>query len=249
MCRRIFLLFFVLTGCASYTNMPEPTRIALDLRYKNRKVELKQSCYYGDLYDENEKFLLSPYPFDEVFHIVDLKNEPIHPKGQRGIIPAGTLFVITAVEFPDWSAMSRRMLTTPRYNPWVYLKLAPESTGFPTDRSYILVLPMGFDTEQAMEAEIARVLAPDGEMKRWLGKLQPTVRVAVEHKDVAPGMTSAEMEAAWGRPRKWLDDGTAKVGWYPSKEVWIVDDKVTEIKASRTLENAPTPKASAESGG
>ena len=39
-----------------------------------------------------------------------------------GIVAAGTRFVIKNIEFPDAQAMTNRMLTTPRYNPWVYLE-------------------------------------------------------------------------------------------------------------------------------
>src|SRR5687767_14646550 len=70
-----------LIGCASHTRLAEPTRAAISARHSGRTVELRQSMYYGDLYDENEKWLLSPYPFAETFHIVDTKGAPIHPKG------------------------------------------------------------------------------------------------------------------------------------------------------------------------
>jgi hypothetical protein len=243
------LILFACVGCASYTKMPEKSRVALDLRYKNRKVELKSSCYYGDLYDENEKFLLSPYPFDDVFHLVDLDNAPIHPKGQRGIVPAGTPFVIDRIEFPDVAAMSRRMLTTPRYNPWVYLKIAPEAQGFPTERTYILVLPMDFTTEEAIENEIAVLLAPEGKVTKWLAEVRPTIRVAIEHKDVAEGMSKDELMAAWGRPRKWIPETEADVAWYPKNELWLVKDVVTAIKPPRSLESPPTPQDTAKSGG
>ncbi len=248
------LTLLAVTACASYTKLPEKSRVALDLRYKNRKVELRSSCYYGDLYDENEKYLLSPYPFEDVFHIVDLDNAPIHPKGQRGIVPAGTPFVITGVEFPDVAAMSRRMLTTPRYNPWVYLKLAPEAQGLPAERTYILVLPMDFSTEEAVEEAIGRLVAPEGKVSTWLATVRPTIRVAIEHKDVAEGMTKDELLAAWGTPRKWLQDSDAsgaavEVAWYPKQELWLSGDVVTAQKPPRSLEAAPTPEAAAKSGG
>src|SRR5688572_11300901 len=169
----LFLLA-VIMSCASHTRLAEPIRSAISARYSGRTIELRQSMYYGELYDENEKWLLSPYPFTETFHIVDTEGTPIHPKGQRGIIPAGTSFSVYRVEFPDVAAMASRMLTTPRYNPWIYLT-APEGSSLPEERKYfILLLPMDLDTEDAVEKEINRLIAPKGEMEAWLGSRQPS---------------------------------------------------------------------------
>src|SRR4051812_45589609 len=123
----------LMAACASQTKLPEPARAAIADRHVHRIVELKRSYYYGDLYDENEKWLLSPYPFSDTYHIVDLDGAPIHPKVQRGIAPAGTKFLVEQVEFPDRWALAKRMLTTPRYNPWVYLRRAPDETRVPAN--------------------------------------------------------------------------------------------------------------------
>ncbi len=231
-------------ACASHTRLPEPIRAGISARYTGRTVELRQSMYYGDLYDENEKWLLSPYPFAETFHIVDTKGEPIHPQGQRGIIPAGTSFLVYRIEFPDVAAMATRMLTTPRYNPWIYLT-APEGSNLPQGRKhFILLLPMDLDTESAVEQEIAELLGSMGEVQKWLEKRKPTVRVAIEHKDVIPGMTLDEVIAAMGEPQRWFTGGdglAVKVAWYPSKELWLEDGAVKEVKPARPAE--PTPAA------
>src|SRR6478735_2132162 len=105
-------------ACASQTKLPEPARAAIADRHVHRLVELKRSYYYGDLYDENEKWLLSPYPFNDTYHIVDLDGAPIHPKMQRGTLPAGTNRPLERAEFPHTFAISKRTLTTTRYNTW-----------------------------------------------------------------------------------------------------------------------------------
>jgi len=230
-----------LASCASYTHIPQGVRTALSARHTGRTVELKQSCYFGDLYDENEKWLLSPYPFAETFHIVDTEGAPIHPQGQRGILPAGTTFVVQQVEFPDGAAMTRRMFTTPRYNTWVYLSPAEGSAAQLQDRrSFIMILPLGIDTEQQVEDAIGRVLAPQGETSKWLATLRPTVRVAIENKDIVVGMTQDELTASQGEPQRWFNEtdatGKARVAWYPSKEAWLRNDTVAEIKPGRAAE-------------
>jgi hypothetical protein len=199
--------------------------------------------HYGDLYDENEKWLLSPYPFADTFHIVDTKGAPIHPKGQRGIIPAGTSFLVYRVEFPDVAALAKRMFTTPRYNPWIYLK-APEGSGLPEGRQYfILLLPMDQDREADVEAAIAELLAAKGEATTWLAERAPTVRVAIEHKDVIVGMTLQEVVAAVGPPQRWFTgEGSIvpTVAWYPSRELWLERKVVKEIKPARPLPTLPS---------
>ena len=42
--------------------------------------ELKHSHFYGELYDENEFMLSLLYPFRDVFHLVDLKDNLSTPK-------------------------------------------------------------------------------------------------------------------------------------------------------------------------
>jgi hypothetical protein len=244
-------LAVALAACASQTNLPGPVRAAISERHSGRTVELRVSMYFGDLYDDNEKWLLSPYPFAETYFIVDTHGAPIHPGGQRGLFPAGARFVVQRVEFPDVPAMATRMLTTPRYNPWVYLTPAPGTVAPEGRRAFILVLPPDLDTEAAAEAAVAAALAPEGEMKKWLESRRPTVRVAIEHKEVVPGMTLEELNASLGTPLRWFADTTssgarARVAWYPSREVWLVDGAVvTEVKPGRKLDSTVPPTGSA----
>lgn len=235
-----------LLGCASQTRVPLPIRQALNDRHKNETVELRQSCYYGDLYDENEKWLLSPRPFAETYHIVDTKGAPIHPKNQAGIIPAGAKFVVDRIEFPDFKAMTARMLTSPRYHTWVYLTPAADNTQTPRERTFfILLLPMDLETETSVEESFGKLVAPVGAVTRWLTSLRPTARVAVEHKDVITGMTLTEVVASQGEPERWFYDadavGRLAVAWYPSRELWLRDNTVIEIRPARHAPPAAVP--------
>jgi hypothetical protein len=239
-----------LLACASQTRLPEPIRASVAAKHAGRTVELRQSCYYGDLYDENEKWLLSARPFSETYHIVDFDGEPIHPRGQRGIAPAGSRFTIRQVEFPDQYAVSMRMLTTPRYNPWVYLSPV-EGSPLPTDRkAFIMLLPMDMETVEQVEAAIEEVLAPQGEVTAWLAERTPSIQVAIKHKDVALGMVEQELVAAMGQPHRWFndtrDDQQARVAWYPTREAWLVGGKVVDITDARAIEKKPTATPPAE---
>lgn len=234
---RLPLVVLILASCASQTRLPARVRIELGARHAGRTVELRQSCYYGDLYDENERWLLSPHPFDSIHHIVDTDGAPIQPKGQRGIAPAGSRFVIQQVEFPDGAAVATRMLTTPRYHPWIYLQ--PDAQGsLPNERDvFILLLPMDLDSESAVEEALGRLLAPKDEVRQWLSKRTPTVRVAIEHKDMIEGMSRDELVAAMGEPQDWFKEqqggSVVNVAWYTHKEAWLQAGVVREVRRGR----------------
>lgn len=246
--RPVATAIFVLTSvaaCASRTALPLSVRSAMENRYEGHVVELRRSCYYGELYDDNDKWLLTPYPFKHVYHIVDFDGEPIHPEGQRGIVPAGTPFIVDQIEFPDAGGLARRMLTTPRYNPWIYLRRVVGSP-LPMDRrDWILLLPRGMKDKETLERELDSVIAPEGRMIEWLASRRPVIRVAIEHKEIIAGMNTDEMIAAMGRPLLWFDDiadgKPVRVAWYDFEEAWMIDDHVTEVRDGREAEAPPAP--------
>jgi hypothetical protein len=194
-------------------------------------------------------WLLTPYPFAETSHIADTHGAPIHPTGQRGIVPAGSTFVVERIEFPDASAMGRRMLTTPRYNPWIYLTPTSQ-TPAPSGRQHvILLLPMDLDSEARVESAFASLLAAPDEEERWLAARRPTVRAAILNKAIVVGMSLVELTAAMGPAQRWFHDteargALAQVAWYPSQEAWLVDDIVVETRPSRQVPLQQEGKAS-----
>jgi hypothetical protein len=232
-------------GCASQTAIPPSVATAIEREHLGRVVELRQSCYYGDLYDDNRKWLLSPRPFAQTHHIVDLEGAPIHPANQRDIIPAGSTFVIDAIEVPDPWALAGRMLTTPRYNTWVYLHPVGETRArLPTERRrWVLVLPRDLESGDALERALDELVAPEGEVSPWLARRRPTVRVAIDHKDLTVGMTVDEMVAALGPPHLWVDDANPKrrIAWYGTREAWLVNGAVAEIHPARPAESPAAP--------
>jgi hypothetical protein len=130
-----------------------------------------------------------------------------------------------------------RMLTTPRYNPWVHL-LPAAGTELPRDRAaFILLLPMDMETRDQVEAALEELVAPVGEVTSWLAERPPTVQVAIRHKDAIVGMTEAELVAALGKPKRWFADShdgkRARVAWYPSREAWLVSNSVVAVEAAR----------------
>ena len=235
------------SSCASHTNIPSHVRTAIEDFHAGRVMELRQSCYYGDLYEDTDKWLLSAHAFDSVHHIVDLDGNPIHPTGQRGIVPAGTRFLIEKIEFPDIYALTTRMISSPRYHTWVYLRPL-EKLPLESERRehFVMLLPMDLQDRQDVEANLAKVLAPEGDVSRWLKERRPSVRVAIAHKDLQAGMTRDELVAARGEPHLWIAQqgsyGLEMIAWYPSQEAWIRNGRIVDLKPGRHLQ----PRASAK---
>ncbi len=243
-CRRLIrpallALSLCISACASSQRLSANSVQALQMRHQGRVVELRHSCYYGDLYDDNDRWLLSPYPFAGTSHIVDLHGQPLHPLRQRGLLPAGSRFVVERLEFPScWNLLSR-MLVTPRFSPWVYLRLldAPPPAADRPPPPFIWVLPDDLMDEMAAQEALEAALAPAGSMAPWLAQLRPTAQVAVRHKEMLLGMRQAELEAAMGPPQRHFADSLAgkrvQVAWYTTAEAWLLDGAIVAIKPAR----------------
>ena len=99
---------------------------------------------------------------------------------------------------------------------------------------------------QDVEANIAKVLAPKGDVSRWLKERRPSVRVAIAHKDLQPGMTRDELIAARGEPHLWIaqqgSHGLEMVAWYPSQEAWIRNGRIVDLKPGRALQKSNSSK-------
>ena len=233
-----------LGACASQTKLSPQIRARIQQDYVGSTIELRQSCYYGDLYDENEVWLLSSYPFEKTYHIVDLDGAPIHPKGERGIMPAGTKFKVVAIDFPTPGVLAKRMLTSPRYNPWVYLEVTDPQTKLDLSKKHFVVtLPMEMKTEAEAKKSLEAIFAAPGDMGRWLGRLRPSVRVAVEHKNIQKGMNKNEMHAALGAPHYWfkgrVEGKIVRIAWYPTHEVAFDEGLVISVQNPRYAKLKP----------
>ena len=210
---------------------------------KGQTFELRHSHFYGELYDENEFMLLAPYPFRDVFHLVDLEGQPIHPQNQRGVIPAGTRVRFRdLLTVNDWSAMNR-MLTSPRYHTWLVVELVDTHDLLPSEQQpFVILLSAELDDAKVRKAAIERWLSPAGETTKWLSSLSPRARKAIQMKAPFPGMHQDELIAAMGPPQMWIAEqgqrGQRMVAWYPHAEAWVSDTLVVSLHQQR-----PNPQA------
>jgi hypothetical protein len=99
---------------------------------------------------------------------------------------------------------------------------------------------MDLQDREDVESNIAKLLAPEGDVSRWLKQRRPSVRVAIAHKDLKTGMTRDELVAARGEPHLWIAQqgsyGLEMVAWYPSHEAWIRNGRIIDVKPGRTIQ-------------
>ena len=143
-------------------------------------------------------------------------------------------------EPPDLLALATRMLVSPRYHTWVYLRPLNKLQAIPESREhFVVLLPMDLTGRQDVETHISQFLAPAGMVSNWLENRRPSIRVAIEHKDILTGMSREELIAAMGEPRAWIAEqgqaGLEMVAWYPEREAWLQQDQVIRVENGRKM--------------
>lgn len=242
------LLFVVFcTGCSHLDNALKavgfepkpPTEAELFTEgLAGKTFELRHSHFYGELYDENEFMLLAPYPFRDVFHLVDLDGQPIHPRNQRGVIPAGTRVKFRELRtVNEWSSLNR-MLTSPRYHSWLVVELVDTHDLMPSEQEpFVILLSAELEDLEVRRAALERWLSPVGETTQWLSSLSQRAQKAIAMKSPYPGMHKEELLAAMGPPQMWIAEqgpkGQRMVAWYPHTEAWVSDKLVVSLHQQR----------------
>lgn len=238
----VMTLALEMAGCSHAQSFDSAERRVLEEQYVGKVFEVRHTSVIGDLYDDNERELISPYPFDEVFHQVDLRGMPMHPSHPRALVPAGTAVRIAAISYPGPTAWLRRMLATPRDGIWLQLEVVPEHPDrVPFTRPPLILPIVGRSASiPAFDTSVSRYLAPQGEVSRWLLARKPAIKVAIAHKEALEGMSREELETALGPPWRWfvdhLPDGTElRVAWYPKHELWLQNELVVATRPSRLV--------------
>jgi hypothetical protein len=206
-------------------------------------MELRHSCYFGEFYHENEYMLLSDVAFEAVEHVVDLKGAPIRPGRVHGVVPAGTRLSIERIDFPDETALVRRMVLGPRYSPWVVVRPEPGQLAKSVPQGpFVLVLSSELVDGKAFTEALLRHLAPEGQVTTWLAARRPRTRTAILHKEVLAGMSTEEALAAAGMPLRWIRERGADVAWYGpgGHEIRINAGRVEQVLPARA-DNASGP--------
>jgi hypothetical protein len=210
-------------GCAPLTVVPdaerERTHAGLDGQARWLRVALTVSPLFGD----RSKLLLLDAPASEVDLLRATDDSVIPPPAVERILVPGTAVQVEKVEFPTGMVIAGRALMSPRYHPWLYLKLPGE------ERPAIIVLSHAAVSAEALLEEAGRMLTRD-DPSRALAALPAEQRQAIGRRELLEGMGSRAVEMAWGVPERVKIDrpaATAEWAWPAGKRrAWFQDEKL-----------------------
>ena len=205
--RALVLALLSFAACTPRAVIPdaERERVARDLDGQPRF--LRVAVHAGPLWADRGKLFLTDAPADEIDLVESAAGAPVAPPPAERVLPPGTAVRIAQVEFPTGWTISRRILMSPRYHPWVYLELPGES------RPGIIVLRQTAASLEDIRGEIDRFLTPDDPTPAFQA-LPPEQRDAVLKMTLVEGMSMRAVEMAWGLPeRRRIDQPAATEEW------------------------------------
>ena len=208
--------------CAPTATLRKDDQGAVKKRYEGKRMFLRSSMYYGPFFGDRKTFLLATRGFGELRLIEGLDGVPIPPGKDEGIVPAGREVLIEKIEFPP----AERPLLTPRFYPWVYVKVDKTFT----DRPHIIVLQLGGDTLVEFEQLLGMYLVEKDPRPAIDARPQP-VRQAIDAKKVVEGMTEDDLITALGMP-----DGVRHVQDKEGRtELWVYPKRCVKVKEGKTV--------------
>jgi hypothetical protein len=213
-------IFTGFSGCATTTGMKKSDQLDAASRYQGKRMFLTSSMYYGPFYGDRYSYLVAPRRFEELRQLDDQNGRPIIPGPALGIIPAGREVLIEKVEFSP----AERPLLTPRFFPWIYMKVDKTFT----DKPHVLVLQPDPASPQDFDRVMGAYLSAS-DPRPGINARPAAIRDAIDSKTPVEGMTSADVAASLGYPdaaTRGADAGDEK--WnYPSRCVVFKKGVVT----------------------
>jgi hypothetical protein len=189
------LALLALASCAPRATIPDAERERAEGDLVGKRRYLRVAANVAPFFGDKTRALITDEPLAEV-HLMDtVDGRPIEPPRGERILPPGTPVRITAVEFPTAWIIARRIVTTPRYHPWVLLQVPND------ERTHVLVLSQTVASADDVRAEVERLLTPD-DPSQFLSQLPAEQREAVLRKEPIEGMGARALEMAWGQPDK-----------------------------------------------
>jgi hypothetical protein len=201
------LALLAVAACAPRATIPDADRERAEADLVGKARFLRVACYVAPFFGDGGHALLSDAPLSEVHLLQTVDARTIDPPKAEKILPPGTPVRIKALEFPTAWIIARRIVTTPRYHPWVIVTVPRD------DRPYVIVLPQTVASAEDVRAELERVLAPD-DPTSFFEQLPPEQRAAILRKEPLEGMGARALEMAWGQPdRKRIDRPARTEEW------------------------------------
>jgi len=242
------------TGCTPRTAVTPDEALAVNGDLKSRTYYLASSMYYSDFFEDPGQYLVNPYPPEQLEQVV-MYGSYVRPKQAWGILPAGTPVQIEAVEFPFGETYARRPIMTPRWFPWVRVRLEKFSGGTFAPKPMWLVVELGTGEPVTLfNTRLASLLTATDPGPEIAG-FDAEVRRAIAEKRVATGMTSRQVELSLGPARQvagysvgLADSANAakdrELWRYPGNNYYLLENRV--LQNSEPLEPEAVTKIQKE---
>jgi hypothetical protein len=214
--RRILATAAVLLATAACTpraSIPDAERSRVRGELAGQQRYLRVAAYVAPFWGDRSKLLLTDQAPADLHLIETGAGVPIPPPAPDRVLAPGTPLRLREVEFPTGWLIAKRVVMTPRYNPWAYVELAGER------RPLVVVLSQTAATFDDVRAELEGLLSLD-DPSSFFRALPEEHRNAILKKEVAEGMSPRAAEMAWGLPeRKRIDRpaGTEEWSWAGGK--------------------------------
>jgi hypothetical protein len=201
------------SACTPRASIPDAERSRVRDELSGQQRYLRVAAYVAPFWGDRSKLLLTDRAPADLHLIETAAGVPIPPPAPDRVLAPGTAVRVREVEFPTGWLIAKRVVMTPRYNPWVYVELPGEA------RPLVVVLSQTAATYDDVRAELEQVLSVDdpGSLFRSLPEEH---RAAIVKKEVADGMSPRAVEMAWGLPERRRIDrpaGTEEWTWPEAK--------------------------------
>jgi hypothetical protein len=212
-----------LLGCTAPAAIPDAERGRVDHELAGQERFLRVAAYVAPFWGDRTKLLLTDQPPADLHLIETTAGAPIPAPAPERVLAPGTAVRVRHVEFPTGWLIAKRVVMTPRYNPWVYVDVPGET------RPLVVVLSQTAATFDDVRAEVSQILSAD-DPSSFFRALPQEQRDAILKKDLVEGMSQRAIEMAWGLPeRKRIDRpaGTEEWTWPGAKRrVFVKDDRL-----------------------
>ena len=224
------MLFLFAAGCVPRASVPNVERQRAERELEGERRFSKVALWVGPFFGDNTKLLVSDSPFSELDLLETTEGKPIAPPRAERVLLPGTRVQIEKVEFPTAWIIAQRVVLTPRYHPWVYVRVDGEP------RPLVVVLPQTLATANDVRLEVERVLG-GSDLTPAFRALPDPERAAIAHKQPLEGMAATALEMAWGYPEKKVIDrpaGTEEWSWPEGRrKAFLRDGKLVRWVAPR----------------
>jgi hypothetical protein len=223
-------LLLAAAACTPRATVPDAERERASRELESQRRFVKVALWAGPFFGDTTKLLVSDSPFSELDLLQTSEGKTIAPPAPERVLLPGTPVRIEKVEFPTGWIIAKRVVMTPRYHPWVYLRVEGEA------RPAVAVLPQTLASSDDVKLELERILATNDPSAAFRA-LRDQDRAAIARKQPVEGMDARALEMAWGYPEKKVIDrpaATEEWSWAGGKrKAFFQDGKLVRWEAPR----------------